>query len=227
MLEPKALALVKKLLIDPLGLPAGPTRLFVSPDRDLAYLPLSALAPDEWEIVWEPSATTYDLLAERRLRTGQGVLGLGDPDYRTAPDPDALTTRGGPRLSPLPGTRAEIEAITGRPEDRRLLGDRATERGLLRALESAGPERQWRSVHLACHGLVDVERPALSCLAITPGDGEDGFLTSSEAEEFFLELSAFDRAQIILGLPTMSLVAAPGSSLTVRSYRLPPQWPDG
>lgn len=39
---------------------------------------------------------------------------------------------------------------------------------------------------------------------LDPADRVEGFrfLTSSEAEEFFLELSAFDRAQIVLGLPT-------------------------
>jgi CHAT domain-containing protein len=35
-------------------------------------------------------------------------------------------------------------------------------------------------VHLACHGLVDVERPEFSCLALTPGGGEDGLLTAHE-----------------------------------------------
>ena len=214
-LDEAALARVKRLLIDPLKIPAGPTRLFVCPDRDLAYAPLSAVLPDDWEVVWEPSATTYDLLAERRLRRGQAVLGLGDPDYHTTPDPDALTTRGGPRLNPLPGTRAEVEAITGGPADRRLLGGQATERGLARALEAGSSERPWKSVHLACHGLVDVEWPALSCLAVTPGDGEDGFLTSSEALRLALKtdltvLSACQtgRGKFVRGEGVMSLTRA-------------------
>ena len=214
-LDAAALATVSKLLIDPLKIPAGPTRLFVCPDRDLAYVPLSALLPDDWEVVWEPSATTYDLLAERRLRRGQAVLGLGDPDYHTTPDPDALATRGGPRLNPLPGTRAEVEAITGQPADRRLLGAQATERGLERALEAGSAERPWKSVHLACHGLVDVEWPALSCLAVTPGDGEDGFLTSSEVLRLALRtdltvLSACQtgRGKFVRGEGVMSLTRA-------------------
>jgi magnesium transporter len=40
---------------------------------------------------------------------------------------------------------------------------------------------------------------------LDPGDRVEGFraLTSSEAEQFFLELSALDRATLILGLPTI------------------------
>ena len=40
---------------------------------------------------------------------------------------------------------------------------------------------------------------------LDPADRVEGFrfLTSSEAEEFFLELSAYDRAGIVLGLPTI------------------------
>ncbi len=215
VLDPGALAVVKRLLLEPLKIPAGAVRLFVCPDRDLAYLPLAAIVPDDWEVVWEPSATTYDLLAERRLRKGQAVLGLGDPDYHTARDPDALTTRGGPRLTPLPGTRIEVESITGRSEDRRLLAGEATERGLGLALEAGTAEHPWKSVHLACHGLVDVERPALSCLAITPGDGEDGFLTSSEVLRLPLRtdltvLSACQtgRGKFVRGEGVMSLTRA-------------------
>jgi CHAT domain-containing protein len=32
-------------------------------------------------------------------------------------------------------------------------------------------------VHIACHGFVDAEEPLLSRLALTPGPGDDGFVT--------------------------------------------------
>jgi CHAT domain-containing protein len=35
-------------------------------------------------------------------------------------------------------------------------------------------------VHLACHGIVDPERPLFSALALTPTEGDDGFLTALE-----------------------------------------------
>ena len=33
---------------------------------------------------------------------------------------------------------------------------------------------------MACHGLVDRDRPELSALALTPSDADDGFLTAVE-----------------------------------------------
>ncbi len=179
-LDPANLAALKSRFVDRLGIPAGTTRLYLSPDRELAYAPLAAVIPDDWELVWQPSATTFDLLAERRLRKGQGVLGLGDPDYGRVPDPDVLARRGGARLVRLESSRQEILDIAGTDRDRKLLFGEATERKFARALEGEGAGRHWRSVHLACHGLVDVERPEFSSLALTPGDGEDGLLTSGE-----------------------------------------------
>ena len=38
----------------------------------------------------------------------------------------------------------------------------------------------WRAVHLACHGLVDPERPMRSALALAPDAEHDGMLTYSE-----------------------------------------------
>lgn len=90
VLDAAALAVVRRVLFDPMKLPAGPTRLLVCPDRELAYVPLAAIFPDDWEFAWEPSATTFDLLAERRIRKGKGMLAVGDPDYRVAANADAM-----------------------------------------------------------------------------------------------------------------------------------------
>ena len=182
-LSPTDLATLRADLLGPLRLPKGATRVFVSPDRDLSYAPLSAAMPDDWELVWMPSATTLDLLAERRARLGQDVLGLGDPDYDAVPDKALFSRRGGPPLMKLEATRGEIEAITPNEDrDVRLLGAEATEAGLAGALapDKKGRRRTWRSIHLACHGHVDVEEPAWCCLAVTPGNGNDGRLTAGE-----------------------------------------------
>ena len=81
----------------------------------------------------------------------------------------------------------EIKAATPDPQvDVRLLQDASTEGALAAALVSRdrpGPPRErhrWRAVLLACHGLLDVEWPTLCSLALTPGSGEDGFLTAAE-----------------------------------------------
>jgi CHAT domain-containing protein len=136
-------------------------------------VPFALLAGDR-EVVHAPSATTWLVLRGEGGRRGEGVLAAGDPDYGTARGPEgALLLREGAGLSPLPGTRAEAEAVG----DVVLLGRDATEGGVLKAARS---RPRWRAVHLACHGLVNPEQPLLCSLALSPGDAEDGFLTTLE-----------------------------------------------
>jgi len=56
-----------------------------------------------------------------------------------------------------------------------LLGSEATEAGF-RFSVSRRP--RWQAVHVACHGVVDPDRPTLSALALTPTAADDGFLTA-------------------------------------------------
>jgi CHAT domain-containing protein len=110
------------------------------------------------------------LLDDAALR-GEGVLALGDPP---AADPEAASVyRGGEGLAPLPASRAEAQAIG----DIVLIGDAATETGLLNAVAS---RPRWHAVHLACHGLVRADLPELSCLALGADADNDGFLTVLE-----------------------------------------------
>jgi CHAT domain-containing protein len=130
----------------------------------------------ERSVALVPSGTTYGLLLGEGSKRGDGVLSLADPDYAARFDPRALEVyapeRGG-RLSPLPSTREEAKSIG----DVVLLGREATEAGLAAALAK---RPRWRSIHLACHGLVDRDRPTLSSLALTPDAAHDGFLTALE-----------------------------------------------
>ena len=97
------------------------------------------------------------------------------------------TTRG--RLVPLPGTRAEVDAIAslvrnaaGGASMRVLLGADATEAGLFGAAQSP------RVLHLATHGLIEPRKGArASRLALTPPrvpvPGNDGFLSLGDLLE--------------------------------------------
>ena len=122
-----------------------------------------------------PSGTAYGLLLEEGTKRGEKILALGDPDYESDVDAVAMKVRAGSltKLARLPGTRREVEAVG----DVRLLGERASETNLQAALEARD---RWRAVHLACHGLVDPERPMLSALALTADEENDGFLTALE-----------------------------------------------
>jgi CHAT domain-containing protein len=171
----EAAAALRGLLVDPLQIPTTTTRLLISPQGVLAYVPFALLTP-EHEIVCIPSGTTYGALADDAGKRGEGVLALGDPDYarKSVPQSEAVALRGGGApLGPLPATGFEAKAVG----DVVLLGIAATEQGLRDALAR---KRRWRAVHLACHGLVDSERPMFSSLALTPDGADDGFLTVLE-----------------------------------------------
>lgn len=160
-----AIAGLRALVIEPLKLPVEAKRVLVSPVAGLAYVPFALLLEDR-VVVNVPSGTVHGLLAEREAVGGTDVLAFGDPDYGTH-------AGAGRRLMSLPGTRAEVEAIGTVTH----LGSEATEAGFHVALAERS---RWRAVHLACHGLVDPERPLRSALALSPTAADDGQLTCFE-----------------------------------------------
>ncbi len=170
-IDPAALPRLRALLVTPLDLGVQVRRVLVSPAGGLGYVPFALLFPEQ-EVVYVPSGTTLGLLAEGSGKTGTKVLGVGDPEYRAKASEDGLRLRKS-TLPPLPATKREVEAVA----NLRLLGKDATETGLQDALEDVV---RWRSVHLACHGLIDTQRPMLSALALTADDENDGFLTALE-----------------------------------------------
>lgn len=203
-------------LVEPLGLPAGAARVLVVPAGPMSQLPMGLLFPDR-EVVRIPSATHWRGL-RREEATGTSVLALGDPDYggRTRPG----SQRGGValRLAPLPATRKEAEAVG----DTALLGAEATEQGFRKAL---GQRTRWRAIHFACHGLVDLERPSYSSLALTGGAGDDGFLSCLDifrldvpADLVVLSACESSRGKVfsqegVFGLPSAFLYAGARSVL--------------
>ncbi|MCC7136962.1 MAG: CHAT domain-containing protein [Planctomycetes bacterium] len=166
-----ALTALADLVVKPLALGEGTKRVLVSPTGLLSYVPFAALMRDR-TVAYVPSGTSYRLLREEEALRGEAVLAVGDPDYETKIDERALAVNRGPagKLVRLPATRDEALAIGTTT----LLGADATEAGLRKALAE---RKRWRAVHLACHGLVNTERPALSSLAITAAGDDDGFLT--------------------------------------------------
>ena len=181
-------------------------------------------------ISYSPSSSIYVWLGEREARRGAGLaLLVGDPPYAPdhlaemegpydledsyaaidAPDPEASIFRSAlsgnkdalASLPRLPGTREEIRGISEIvPGATILLGPDASEQSLT-DLAGRGSLRDYSTIHLATHALVDDERPERSALVLAQTDlpepleaalaGErihDGLVTGAEiAREWDLD----------------------------------------
>jgi CHAT domain-containing protein len=166
-----ALAELRKRVTEPLKLGKDVKQVLVSPDGPLCYLPFGALF--DQAVAMTPSGTTHALLLREDRERGTGILALGAPDYAGASQAAQAIYYRGRKLGALPKSRDEVEAIG----TRKLLGADASEAGFRQALPSS---KRWRAVHFACHGLVNIEKPMLSSLALSRAGEDDGFLTALE-----------------------------------------------
>ena len=168
---------------------AGPAarQLIVVPDGRLAYLPFEMLPlPDErlladqLTVSYAPSLSTLIWLRARPASTAPGAfVAFADPVVGEYPDgdpagsagaaaqaenPAALLLPAGYQLSPLPGTRAEAQAIA------RLFGaDGVAFVGpdnTARRVRDAAP--RYRIQHWATHSLLDEVDPDFSGLVVSP-----------------------------------------------------------
>jgi CHAT domain-containing protein/predicted negative regulator of RcsB-dependent stress response len=168
-----AIQTLRAKLVAPLALPDAVKRVVVSPHGALAYVPFCLLV-GEREVSWLPSATTLTVLQRQKAPPGKKVLALGDPDYGTkSATVLAARERSGLTQARLPATRDEAKAVG----DTVLLGQDASER---RFREALAKEQRWRAVHLACHGVINPDRPMLSALALSASDEDDGLLSANE-----------------------------------------------
>jgi CHAT domain-containing protein len=154
-------------LVTPLekpGLLRDKHRLLIVPHRELHYLPFAALLEpgpsrqflvQRYEIATIPSAAVWLHIGARPRRTDRNnLLALA------------------PRLSDLPGTRAEVRAIAGLYG-----GDAEVVVGSLATRELLVTAARGRSiVHLASRGVLNRHNPAFSYIALAPDDRSDGRL---------------------------------------------------
>ncbi len=166
-----ALDAARALLVSPLALAPAIKQVLISPEGPLCYLPFGALF--ERTVAMTPSGTTHTLLRAQTSAGGKGILAIGSPDYAGVSKGAQAIYYRGRTLSPLPATRKEVETVGTVA----LLGADASEDGLRKALAGA---TSWRAVHFACHGLVNVEQPMLSSLALSRAGSDDGFVTALE-----------------------------------------------
>ncbi len=154
-------------LVTPLekaGLLNDKQRLLIVPHRELHYLPFAALLEpgpsrhflvQRYEIATVPSAAVWLHIGARPARSDRNrLLALA------------------PRLSDLPGARAEVRAIADLygSDAEVVMGDRATPELL------ATSARGRSIVHLASRGVLNRHNPAFSYIALAPDGRSDGRL---------------------------------------------------
>ncbi len=196
-----------RLVLAPVAAQLGNKRLLIISEGALQYLPFAALPSPaqagqpliaEHEIISLPSASTLAVLRnETSLRepAPKGVVALADPvfgkdDARFSADMRAraiagqrgakaiATTDADLALPRLPETRDEAEAIlaVAPAGAARLVHGFDVNRALVTGRELG----QYRIIHLATHGLLDSQHPALSGIALSRfdprGQPQDGFL---------------------------------------------------
>ena len=169
---------------------------------------------DHHEVVYASSGPVFATLQATPPRDEPGrALVLGDPIYEAVPGARARGSRDPRRLNfaRLPGTRDEAvglarvlldagdrgdgteealdrreahdstEAVLDLPSVRLVLGRDVTP-DVLR-----GDLREFGLIHCASHGYVDVHDPALTGLALTPSETDDGFVTTADVMELSLD----------------------------------------
>lgn len=174
------------------GLPSGVDRLVLVPDDVLHRLPFDALVlPDGRRVVERfatslaPSATVAVRLWRRAPATGPAaLLAIGDPLFPRETDPaagaatlvlrSAFDAQGG--LPRLVGSAREARTVAR-------YAPRADVR--LRAAASAAYLKHsaldgYRVIHFATHALVSERVLTRTALALSPGDGEDGFVSPAD-----------------------------------------------
>ena len=222
-----------QLLIEPIAdlLPQSPAeRVVFVPHGALFLVPFAALQDtdetyliDKHTILTAPAIQVLQLAGNRVADTSGGeALVVGNP---TMPSIQENPADPPIPLRPLPGAETEAKAIAQMLGTEPLLGNAATEPTVVERMQTAS------IIHLATHGLLDDTRGIYSSIALTPGDGRDGFLTAGEIFDLNLNaelvvLSACDtgRGDItgdgVVGL-SRSLVTAGAHSVVASLWQVP------
>lgn len=236
---------LRRRLIDPVleGLPPAISRLLIVPDDLLHRLPIDALPLENgqplltrYAVAIIPSAEIgAALYARRQVHPAPRVLAVGDPRF-----PDEQ--RGGDATSETYRSAfAEVgglHRLAASAGEARLAAGFSTD-GELRLREDASEDFLKRSdltgfsvIHVASHALVDERTLERTALALSPGNGEDGFMSAGDLSVLRLNadlvvLSACRTASgVVVGGEGVQGLVAPLLSAGARSV-VATMWPVG
>jgi len=165
-------------LIEPVESALSSGKLIIVPHRCLHYLPFEALLDrkgvalgDKYNISYLPSGSLIKHLRERKVRMPNRLLAVGNPTLRYG------------SLRQLPLSEVEVNSI-GKyfSESEIIIGDPATKDAFTRLSSNCDV------IHLACHAVLNGEKPTESGLYFATSDEVDGLMTIPEIYE--LELNA-------------------------------------
>ncbi len=180
---PGGVKAARAMLAGKLGLKKNIKHVLISPNAAMAYVPF-ALMDTTRDMVHVPSGTVFATLREMQVKriqdkvVGAKVLAMGDPDYRIAGSTERVykgaLTRGarGGQMPQLPETAVEVNSIAKKARgDTVLLAKNATETNFWKELKK---RKRWRSIHFACHGLVDPDDATRCSVELTADSENDG-----------------------------------------------------
>ena len=192
-----------RLLIEPIAdvLPQNSPeqRVIFIPHESLFLVPFPAIMDDNGDyliqthtILTAPSIQVLDLTHQQQMALGHSqeldldeLLLVGNPAMPVVWNSNASAVR---PLANLPGAEQEVLAIAKFFDIQPLLNATATEQRIKQQIETA------RVIHFATHGLLEYGRPEDSgvrdvpgAIALSPGQSEDGLLTSAEIRNFTLQ----------------------------------------
>ena len=181
--------LLEQRLIADLGVPPSVRRLFVSPAGPLVAVPWGALPVIQlgrYEIGVIPSARALQLSRAAPHTEGTRSLAFGDPLYEKQLGGRRVPwSRHGVHLPRLPASGGESRPLINASGGFHLVRAAASETAFKARMADG---TKWDVVHLGCHGVVDDMTPGLTCVALSPSDEDDGFLTAGEV--FLLTIHA-------------------------------------
>ncbi len=235
------------VLIEPIAplLPRDPNApVVIIPQNSLFLVPFAALRDaqgddliDHHTLMVSPSIQVFQLTQQPSLRPPSGgeierALIVGNPIMPSVWEPTGNGQFLPVTLPPLAGSETEAAAIAQLLQKSALIGAQATEARVKQELADA------QIIHFATHGLLQYGDPQADrqpdvpgAIALTPGQNEDGLLTTAELFSFDLVaelavLSACDtgRGNItsdgVVGL-SRALMTAGVSSVLVSLWAIP------